>query len=182
MDFKPEVGQSLRWSFAMQVGRTFSLRTEEVLRLLEMVKNYDRERGEILASEPRSAQPAAPLSAFPPPSAQMRMAFAKILIQQIALDEETVNQIIVCLQNYDQARSEILDNYAKLVSELTAISPPRPVVFAQASGNIDPLEGLEGKRFTPAPGYFCNKCGYVGPEREHPGCNYSAAPIETAHG
>lgn len=48
MEFKPELGQSLRWSFAMQVGRTFQLRTEDVLRLLEMAKDYDRERGEAL--------------------------------------------------------------------------------------------------------------------------------------
>jgi hypothetical protein len=48
MDFKPEVGQSLRWSFAMQVGRTFSLRTEDVMRLLEMLKDYDKDRGEEL--------------------------------------------------------------------------------------------------------------------------------------
>jgi hypothetical protein len=52
MDFKPEVAQSLRWSFAIQVGRTFSLRTEDVLRLLEMLKNYDKDRSEELGQGP----------------------------------------------------------------------------------------------------------------------------------
>lgn len=51
MGFKPEVAQSLRWSFAMQVGRAFSLRTEDVMRLLAMLTTYDKERGELLEGE-----------------------------------------------------------------------------------------------------------------------------------
>lgn len=48
MEFKPEVGQSLRFEFAMRVARAFGLMPEDRIRLLEMVKNYDQQRGEFL--------------------------------------------------------------------------------------------------------------------------------------
>lgn len=28
-----------------------------------------------------------------------------------------------------------------------------------------------------APAHYCNKCGYVGMRREHPGCSYDGAPV-----
>jgi hypothetical protein len=60
MSFKPEVGQSLRWDFAMRVGREFSLSTEEALCLLEMVKNYDKQRGEFLERFARESEHGRP--------------------------------------------------------------------------------------------------------------------------
>lgn len=26
--------------------------------------------------------------------------------------------------------------------------------------------------------FFCNKCGYVGPDQLHKGCNYAGSPID----
>jgi hypothetical protein len=76
--------------------------------------------------------PPKPSEAFPPPSAQTRITFARTLRQVLKLDEEQANQVVVLLQNYDQARSEIMDNYAKLAHEAVSVSP-RPLVFEKGS-------------------------------------------------
>jgi hypothetical protein len=44
----------------MRVGREFSLSTEEALCLLEMVKNYDKQRGELLERSARESEHGRP--------------------------------------------------------------------------------------------------------------------------
>jgi hypothetical protein len=69
--------------------------------------------------------------AFPPPSDQLRLAFAQRLGSALRLDKAGISEVVVLLSHYDQVRTEVLDQYAKLASEAVAVNP-RPVVMDTA--------------------------------------------------
>jgi hypothetical protein len=70
--------------------------------------------------------------AFPPPSDQLRLAFAQRLGSALRLDKAGISEVVVLLSHYDQVRTQVIDQYAKLASEAVAVQKPRPVLMDTA--------------------------------------------------
>lgn len=66
--------------------------------------------------------------AFPPPSEQLRLAFAQRLGSALRLDKAGISEVVVLLSHYDQVRTEVMDRYARELANAVAVNP-RPVVM-----------------------------------------------------